>query len=96
MASPDASHDWLHERAQRTPDRQALIDTEQTWSFAELDALSDRIANGLAKSGSERGDRVALLAASSASTVTAVHVVPRSGATLVPLNTQLKAPELRH
>ncbi len=94
-ATPAANHDWLHERAQRRPDRPALIDDEQTWSFAELDALSDRITNGLAKSGSRRGDRIALLAASTASTVAAVHAVPRSGATLVPLNTRLTEPELR-
>ena len=95
-ASPDASHDWLHERTQRTPDREALINSEQTWSFAELDARSDRIASELVKSSVERGNRIALLAGNTASTVAAVHAVPRSGATLVPLNTRLKAPELRH
>ncbi len=94
--SSDASHDWLHERAQRTPDRQALIDTNQTWSFAELDDLSGRIAAGLMKSGAKQGDRIALLAANGTSTAAAIHAVPRSGATLVPLNTRLRAPELQH
>ena len=100
--SSSATHDWLRERARRTPDREALIEETRTWSFAELDACTDRIAHRLATAGTlvggNRGakanERIAILAANHATTVAAIHAVPRTGATLIPLNTQLREPEL--
>ena len=48
------------------PDRPALHqaypdDRRETYTFGDLDTLSDRLANGLAERGIERGDRVAVV-----------------------------------
>src|SRR5262249_56800379 len=61
----------LVEMARRRPDLPALIEprgthrptprSERRWSFAELDAESDRLARGLARLGVERGMRAALM-----------------------------------
>ncbi len=42
------------------PDKTALIFGEQTWTYAEVDTLTDRLATNLLAQGLEPGDRVAL------------------------------------
>lgn len=42
------------------PGRVALIMEEEQWTFRELDAEANRVANGLADLGVEKGDRVSL------------------------------------
>lgn len=48
----------LDEAAQRWPDKAAVVDASGTYSFAELDALADRIGAALAAQGILQGDRV--------------------------------------
>jgi len=89
--------DPLSMRVGATPDREVLIDvhTDERWTAAELDGEVERLAARLAGDGVGPGDRVALLAETSPDFVRAVFAVFRLGATLVPLNARLEAPELR-
>lgn len=48
----------LRERAQRHPDRIAIVDGARRWTYAELDARADAVAAGLAARGLLPGDRV--------------------------------------
>jgi len=49
------------ERSQRLfPDKTALIFENQSFTYRELDEMSNRVANGLANLGVARGDRVAI------------------------------------
>jgi 2,3-dihydroxybenzoate-AMP ligase len=49
----------LRDRAERAPDRIALVDAEgNRWTYAELDLRADRTAAGLRESGIGSGDRV--------------------------------------
>ncbi len=50
----------LTDAAATWPAKQAIVDATQTYTFAELDALADRVAAGLAQLGIAAGDRVLL------------------------------------
>ncbi|HJN93562.1 MAG TPA: o-succinylbenzoate--CoA ligase [Dehalococcoidia bacterium] len=89
-------HDWLAERALRTPSAPALVFDEARWSFRELHVAASDVADGLRAAGISPDDHVALLAGNRPPTVVAVHAVPRLGATLVPLNLRLTDDELAY
>ena len=90
----DSLPDWLHQRAQSTPERVALEADGLSCTFAELDARVDRAANLLHLRGMAAGDHVGMLAPNSPAYVLAVHALMRLGAVLVPLNTRLSAAEI--
>ncbi|MGW4383866.1 (2,3-dihydroxybenzoyl)adenylate synthase [Kitasatospora sp. NPDC004531] len=50
----------VRRHAAATPDRIAVTDRAQQWSWAELDARADRLATGLLARGLRKGDRVVL------------------------------------
>ena len=45
--------------AARNPEKDALVFGERRWSYAEVDAGANRVANALLAQGLEKGDRVA-------------------------------------
>jgi hypothetical protein len=51
--------DAVRRSAARGPEKVALIFGERRWSYAELDAGANRVANALLAQGLEKGDRVA-------------------------------------
>ncbi|MCZ6707243.1 MAG: AMP-binding protein, partial [Chloroflexi bacterium] len=85
----DDRYDWLAHRAQRTPERTALLFESERWTVAALHAASNGLALVLREAGLAAGDRVALFAGNRPATVIALHAVPRLHATLVPLNLRL-------
>lgn len=91
---PDVLPDWLASRAASSPERIALIAGGRSWSFHALDAEVTRTATGLAALGVLSGGRVASLIENGPAAVVLPHAVLRLGATLVPLNIRLSAPEL--
>ncbi|MDE2456283.1 MAG: long-chain-fatty-acid--CoA ligase [Burkholderiales bacterium] len=92
--------DLLHRSAARHPDKLAIACGEVRWSYREFDALSDRVAAGLAARGLVKGDRFAILARNSHAFAALRFALARLGAVLVPINFMLKADEaayiLRH
>jgi fatty-acyl-CoA synthase len=89
----------LRQRAALTPEREALLDldTGRRYRYAELDARSDRAAHLLrGRFGVRAGDRVAVLAYSSAAFVELFFAAGKIGAVLVPLNWRLTALELAY
>ena len=86
--------DWLAHRAATTPHRLALVASERTWSFAELDAAATRMARQLATLGARAGGRVAMLLNNGATAAILAHATRRLGAVLVPLNVRLSDAEL--
>jgi long-chain acyl-CoA synthetase len=65
--------------AARHADRTALIVGERNLSFRELDAQSNRVANGLAAMGVAPGDRVGLFGANSWEWVVAYYGIAKTG-----------------
>src|SRR5438874_2265621 len=81
-------------------DRPALLalhkDDIERRSYAELADQVRRLARGLAETGIEPGDHVALLAGNRPEWVAACLAVIRAGAVVVPLDVQLSDDVLRH
>ncbi len=75
--------DWA---AARFPDRPYVIFGEETHSYAEVAALSRRMAAGLARLGVRKGDNVAIIMANFAEFVALKFAISRLGATCVPVN----------
>lgn len=86
----------LRRAALRHKDRPALICGDKTWSYAELDALADRLCHGLREVGIDKGDRVAILARNSHAFMAVRFAVARAGAVLVPINFMLNAEDTRY
>ena len=86
--------DWLGRVALYHPDRIAIEDNRQSWTFAELDRRASHLAYQLRAAGIGMGERVALLAGNCPAYAVAVHALTRVGAILIPLNTRLTESEL--
>jgi fatty-acyl-CoA synthase len=85
----------LRRTALRHKDRTAIICGETTWSYAQLDALADRLGNGLRAAGIRRGDRIAMIARNSHAFMAIRFAAARIGAILVPINFMLSADDTR-
>ena len=86
----------LRRSARRHKDRTAIICGETTWSYAELDAMADRVGKGLRARGIGKGDRVAIIARNSHAFVAIRFGVARIGAVLVPINFMLSVEDTRY
>jgi len=84
----------LRESARRVPGKPAMVLGETTISYAELDALSDRVAANLAAGGLIAGDRVGLQLPNIPEFVIAYFGILKAGGVVVPMNVLLKAPEI--
>ena len=88
--------DLLHRSAKRFPKKTAITCGATTWSFAEFDEVTDRLAAGLARLGVGKGARVAVLARNSHGFAALRFALARLGAVLVPINFMLKAEEVAY
>jgi long-chain acyl-CoA synthetase len=89
-------HDAIHRGARDYRDRPALLCENQTWSYGELDAITDRMARNLLAAGLQRGDRVALLFANGPEIVFSYYACFKAGLLAVPLNIRMKGQELAY
>ena len=74
------------DQARRTPQAPAVIATDGTMSYGDLDVETSRVAGALASRGIGPGDSVALLVGRGRSAIPALLGVLRAGATYVPLD----------
>ena len=88
--------DLLHRTAKRLPHKTAIECGATRWSFAEFDAIADRLAAGLSRLGVAKGARVAVLARNSHAFAALRFALARLGAVLVPINFMLKAEEVAY
>jgi amino acid adenylation domain-containing protein/non-ribosomal peptide synthase protein (TIGR01720 family) len=76
----------FEEQVSRTPDAPAVMFQGRTWSYAELNRLSNQLARRLRKLGAERGSLVGLCLERSPEAVVAILAVHKAGAAYVPLD----------
>ena len=99
--TPWENGDILATRAATTPERTALVDADhqREWTYRALDTLVDDAAANvqrlLADRDTDERPRVACLLSTRVAFVVTFYATARSGATLVPLNTELTIPEFK-
>ncbi|MDF3145140.1 MULTISPECIES: AMP-binding protein [unclassified Streptomyces] len=80
--------------ASRYADKTALVTPTRTLTFAELDDLTSRAANGLRRRGITPGRTVSLYGPNSWQWIVAYHAILRAGAVVNPINVMLTPPEV--
>ncbi|MPZ78177.1 MAG: AMP-binding protein [Deltaproteobacteria bacterium] len=95
-SSPTTLTELLSARAQRHPDKLALIFKDRQWSYAGFQREVDRIAQGFIRIGVKRGDRIAFVLPNCSEFLFAVFAVTQIGAVFVPLNPQYTAEEAEY
>jgi len=86
----------LEQAARRTPGKAALIFEGSAWSYAELEAVSQRVAVALLRAGIRVGDRVALFLRNCPEMVFSYYGCFKAGAVAVPLNNRYQGPEVEY
>ena len=82
--------------ARRYADKTALIADGRSFSFNELEALSNAFANGLLAAGVDAGDRITLYGPNSWQWVVAYYAVAKAGAVVNPVNAMLTPEEVSY
>jgi len=86
----------IRRRAAQFPERIAFVTPAGTWTFRELDAQSNRIAQGFIAAGVAAGDCVASLTKHAAECILLLLAASKIDAVLAPLNWRLSATELEY
>ena len=87
---------FLTASAARFGDKTALVAGTTRLSYAELDALSDRLAAGLKARGVGRDDRVLVFLDNCWEAAVAIFATLKAGATFSPINASTKADKLAY
>ena len=83
---PFLLHQLLTDGAERNPSQTAVVDTEGSLSYQELENLSNQLAWELIASGVQPGDRVGLYLKKSRLAVAGIIAAQKAGATYVPVD----------
>jgi long-chain acyl-CoA synthetase len=87
-------NDFLEHSATRTPDKVALIYGGQRLTYAEIDAMANRLANVLRERGVKRGDRVVLFLPNTVELVVGIFGTLKAGGVFVVVNATTKRDKL--
>src|SRR6516225_2211037 len=85
--------EFITRSAQRQPDKVALVFESQSWTFAQLDTASSKLASALERLGLVRGDCITLYAPNCPEWVIAYYAIVKIGAVVNPLNAMLTPDE---
>ncbi|MFC1820303.1 long-chain fatty acid--CoA ligase [Thermodesulfobacteriota bacterium] len=82
--------------AREYPDKTAIIFGDKRFTFSEVNAVVNKVANGIRNSGIEKGDKVALSSLNLPYFPMIYYGILKAGAVVVPLNVLLKAREIAY
>lgn len=88
-------NDLVESAGKYEPQRIALITEECSFTYAKLNSMINRLANGLLEIGLNKGERVMLLIPNSLELVISHLAVIRSGGISVPLNVMCRQKEIK-
>ncbi|MFM0201889.1 AMP-binding protein [Paraburkholderia fungorum] len=86
----------LADKAQRIPDRTFLIWQERRYTYADLESITNRYANGFIEHGVGHGDHIAVMLPNCPEFFWVVWGLSKIGAVAVPINTAAKGELLRY
>src|SRR6266446_2316544 len=81
---------FLEQSAVSAPEKIALVTDGRSYTYGELDRMSDRLAQALRVEGVERGDRVAIFLENSAEAVIGAFAILKVGAVFLVVNPGMK------
>lgn len=87
---------FLENSADRLPDKIALVSDQQRLTYAQIEEMSNRIANALQARGIGRGERVGLFLPNSVELVAALFGVLKAGGVFVIINSSTKVNKLAY
>ena len=91
--TPDSIPAMFYEAVGEFAEREAVVDGEQRWTYADLGARVDQATRAAIAAGLEPGDRAAIWAPNVGEWIVAALGVLAAGGVLVPLNTRFKGEE---
>jgi long-chain acyl-CoA synthetase len=86
----------LEDSARNVPERTAVICGEMSFTYNEVNAKANQVANALKKIGIQRGDKVALSCANLPFFPIVYYGILKAGGVVVPLNILLKGREVAY
>lgn len=86
--------DYLENSAARHPEKVALVCGEQRFTYSQLDAMANRLANSLRMDGVRRGSFVGIHLHNSLEAVVSIFAVLKADATFVVINRNMKTEKL--
>lgn len=89
-------HEFLARSAYRLPRKIALVCGGSRFTYAELDMMTNRLANALVQGGVQRGDRVGIHLPNSIEAVVGIFAVLKAGGTFVFINASTKREKVFH
>ena len=84
----------LRNSRDRNPGKVAIACGEESWTFSDLDRLTDNIAMNLRAAGAEPGDRIAVHLLNGSEAALSYVGCLKAGCIVVPINTRLKGREI--
>ena len=93
---PRRVFDFLDEAARRYPEQACAVFHDQIITYAQMAALTNRLAAGLRARGLQKGQRVALMLPNSPHFLLAYYAVLKAGGVVSALNPNSPAPETLH
>jgi long-chain acyl-CoA synthetase len=88
--------DFLQQSAECSPHKVALICGDRRLTYAEIEAMSNRLAHALIQHGAKRSDRVAIHLHNSIDAVVSVFAALKAGAVFVVINPTTKRDKLTY
>ena len=86
----------LEHSAQEGPSKTAIVFGDKRFSYAQVNAVANQVANGLASAGIAKGDKVALSCPNLPYFPMIYYGILKAGAVVVPLNVLLKGREIAY
>ncbi len=86
----------IEQHARMTPEKEAVIFEDTRITYGELNALANKVANGLREMGIGRGDKVALSCLNLPYFPIVYYGIVKAGAAVVPLNVLFKPREIEY
>ena len=86
----------LRRSVQLYPDKVAAMEGDKSWTYAEFDKRTQRLANALTDLGLKKGDQVSILMLNGHRYLESYYGVIRAGMRVVPMNIRLAPPEIAY